>query len=198
MSKQCTDAALYESLNFCQGKAILPGIRQKVYAQRKRNIVGWPTLPAAAEAAMKELAIYQGNFTLAADQKWLCVDLTLNKGVVEWETQGEVPSRTFLNKATLNHPEIDEDAAAFSRQAIMDDFVYIVQQRDGKWRVLGNEAFQTDTKPKGSTGEGTTGEGGTTLEIEVTDVCPAPFYTGTLETDEGTFDCSTNQLRTGA
>lgn len=186
--------ALYESLEFCQGKTIMPGIRQKVYVARKRDIVSWPTLPDTAKTDMRELAVYAGNFTLAADKKWLAVDLTLNKGQVEWESQGESPSRTFLNKATFYHPEIDEDAAAFSRQANTDDLVYLVQQRDGKWRVLGNEAFQTDTKPKGSTGEGTTGEASTQLEVEVTDVCPAPFYAGTLETEEGTFDCATNKL----
>jgi len=192
MSKQCTDAALYESLTFCQGKTILPGIRQKVYVQRKRNIATWPKLPDTATTNMRELAVYKGDFVLVADQKWLSIDLTLNKGQVEWETQGEVPSRTVLNKATFSHPEIDEDAAAFARQAVMDDFVYVVQQRDGKWRVLGNEAFQTDTKPKGSTGEGTGGEAGTQLEVEVTDVCPAPFYVGKLDTEDGELDCSTN------
>lgn len=190
MAKDCTNTALYESLKFCQGRTILPGIRQKVYAVRKADIVKWPVLPATAKTSMAELATYTGDFTLAADKKWLRVDLTLNKGNIEWETQGEKPSRTFLNKVTLSHPEIDEDAAAFSRQAIGDDFVYIIQQRDGKWRVMGNEMFETDTKPKGATGEGMTGESGTQLEIEVADVCPAPFYTGTLDTEDGEVDCS--------
>lgn len=198
MSKQCTDAALYESLNFCQGKTILPGIRQKVYAARHRNIVAWPKLPDTANTNMKELAVYAGNFTLAADHKWVGVDLTMGKGQIEWGTQGEKPSRTFLNKVTLSHPEIDEDAAAFARQAIGDDLVYLVQQRDGKWRVIGSEAFPADTKPKGATGEGTTGEAGTQLEVEATDICPAPFYVGTIETEDGTLDCSTNELTPAA
>lgn len=192
--KQCTDAALYESLNYCQGKSILPGIRQKVYVARKRDIVKWPTLPATAASAMNELATYNGNFEMASDAKFHSIQLTLNKGQIEWESQGEKPSRTFLNKATFHHPEVDEDAAAFARQAISDDLVYVVQIRNGKFRVLGNEMFETDTKPGGTTGEGTTGEAGTTLEVEVTDVCPAPFYTGTLVTDEGTLNCETGEI----
>lgn len=190
MAKDCTSAALYESLKYCKGSAILPGIRQKGYFVSKSDITSWPTLPATASKEMKELAIYSGSFTLDADKKWHTIDFTLNKGSISSETQGDIPSRTFLNKATLNHPEIDEAAAGAMRQMLYDDLVYIIRQRDGRYRVLGNEMFPTDTKPQMTTGEGTSGDVGTTLEIEVTDVCPAPFYVGTLDTDEGEITCS--------
>lgn len=190
MAKTCTNTALYESLKYCKGKPVLPGIRQKGYFVSKDDITAWPTLPAAAKTNMNEIATYTGSFTLAADKKWHVIDFTLNKGSISWETQGDIPARTFLNKATLNHPEIDEDAAAASRQMLYDDIVFVIPQRDGKYRVLGNEEFPTDTKPQGTTGEGTSGDVGTTLEIEVTDVCPAPFYVGTLDTDDGEIDCS--------
>ena len=63
--------------------------------------------------------------------------------------------------------------------------MYLVQRRDGKFRVIGNEMFETDTKPKQDGGEGVTGEQGTSLEISVTDVCPAPYYPGKIETEDG-------------
>lgn len=188
--EKCNNTALYESLEYCKGKPILPGIRPEVLACPKRDIVKWPVLPESAKTNMKELAVYQGSFTLAADKKWVKVGLTKNKGEVTSEAQGEDPSRTFVNKATFTHPETDEEATAFARQALYDDFVYIFRQRNGKYRVLGNEAFETVTSPGQKTGEGTTGESGTTFDVEVTDVCPAPFYVGTLETEEGTVDCS--------
>ncbi len=190
MAKDCTSTALYESLKYCQGKPVLPGIRQKVYVIPKRDIVKWPKLPETAAAGMGELATYVGSFELAAEKSFLSLDLVLNKGMVEWETQGDKPWRTFLNKVTLHHAEVDEAATAYARQVLTDDMVYVVNQRDGKWRVLGNEMFETDTKPKGSTGEGASGESGTQFEVEVTDVCPAPFYVGTLTTEDGEIDCS--------
>jgi len=190
MAKTCTNTALYESLKYCKGKPVLPGIRQRGYYISKDDITKWPTLPETATTAMSEIAIYSGSFTLAADKTFHAIDFTLNKGSISWETQGDAPARTFLNKATLNHPEIDEDAAAASRQMLYDDIVFVIPQRDGKWRVLGNEKFATDVKPQGTTGEGTSGDVGTTLEIEVTDLCPAPFYVGTLATDDGDIDCS--------
>lgn len=191
MAKNCTPSALYESLAYCKGETLLPGVRTKVYAIAKSDIKTWPKLPNVGgdgvAADPKKLAAYDGDFTLAADKKWVEVDTLDNTGEVTWETQGDKPCRTFLCKFTLNHPRIDESAAAFQRQAIADDLVYLVQQRDGKFRVLGNEMFDTDTKPKGSSGKEATSAGdmGSQFEIEVTDVAPAPFYPGKIETADG-------------
>jgi len=198
MAKSCSDASLYESLKFCKGTTVLPGIRQVGYFIPKDDITKWPTLPSTATTDVGVLATYNGSFTTAADKKWHRIDFTLNKGQISAETQGDIPARTFLNKATLYHPEIDEIASGVVRQMLTDDIVYLVQLRNGKWRVLGNESFPTDTKPQQQSGEGTSGDFGTTLEIEVTDVCPAPYYTGTLTTDDGEIDCSgTSSTTTG-
>ncbi len=191
----CASVGIYESLRFCQGKTVLPGIRQHVYVIPKRKITAWPSLPDVEGAEdMSTLASYKGNFTLAADAKWQRIDLALNKGNIEYETQGEKPSRTFLNKLTVSHPGNSEAALAFARQAVADDLVFAVPQRDGKYRILGNEMFETDIKPKGATGEGVTGETSSDLEIEVADICPAPFYPGKLETaDDGDISGATGK-----
>ena len=180
----CENTALYKSLRFCQGKTVLPGIRNRVYVIPKRDIVTWPSLPAEASTDMSEIATYSGSFVLATGKKWARIDLVSNKGQITYEVQGEKPSRTFLNKCTLTHPEGSAAALGFARQAAADDLVFLIQQRDGKFRVLGCEAFETDTKPQGDTGEGVTGESSAALEIEATDVCPAPYYVGTIETAE--------------
>lgn len=189
-TKSCENSSLYHSLVFCPGQTVLPGIRKAVYAISKRDIVKWPILPEKATTSMKELAIYQGDFELAADAMFMRIDLSLNKGSLKYETQGEKPSRTILNKGSFKHPYNDEDAAAFARQAVADDLVFVVQQRNGKFRVLGNEMFETDVKVGGDTGEGTTGDVGTTIEVEVADICAVPFYVGKLVTEDGEIDCS--------
>ena len=188
-TKSCENTSIYDSLAFCPGQTVLPGVRNKVWVSSKKNIVGWPVLPNVAESSMRELSVYQGDFVMATDSVFKRIDLSLNKGSIDYETQGEKPSRTILNKGSFKHPYNDEDAAAFARQAVADDLVFVVQQRDGKYRVLGNEMFETDVKVSGGTGEGTTGEVGTTIEVEVTDLCPAPFYTGTLVTEDGEINC---------
>ncbi len=196
MAKDCTSTALYESLKYCPGEPSTPGIRQAVYYVPKRAITTYPTLAASAESAtgIAPLVEYNGNFVLAADEKFLRLDLIPEKGMVDSEPQGEDYFRTYLNKITLTHPKNDVAATAFARQALNDDLLYVVQQRDGKWRILGNEMFSTKTSPKLSTGEGATSAKGLTIEIEVTDVCPAPFYVGTLDTVDGEIDCSGNAV----
>lgn len=185
--KNCSNTALYESLDFCAGTTVLPGIRQKIYGISKRDIKTWPTLPSVPAANdMKSIAVYSGNFELQADKKWLFISLAPNKGKISSEPQGDVPARTFLNKIEgAVHPETDEMAAAFSRQAVADDMVFLVQQRNGKFRVVGCEAFPTTVSPSMDSGEGVDGDFGTTFEVEATDVCPAPFYPGTIETEDG-------------
>ena len=189
MTKVCTNAALYASLKHCAGTTVLPGIRNKVYAIQKSKIVTWPTLPKAGDTgttSMGQLATYVGDFTLAESAKWLSVDLVLETGSLTWAEQGEAPSKTILNTATLRHPEIDADAAAFAGQALNDDLVFLVQQRDGKFRVLGNEMFNTSVAPSGGTGEGVTGsDQGTSFTVTCTDLFPAPFYPGKIETEDG-------------
>ena len=188
MATECSNAALYSSLGFCKGKPLLPGIRTRVYYIPKSDIVKFPTLPDKATENMASLATYTGSFELEAEKKWKYIDLIDNKGKIESESQGDFPARTFINKITLVHPETDEEATGFARQANAADFAYLVQTRNGKFRVLGNESFRTDTKPKQDSGEGVSGDFGTTIEIEVTDVCPAPYYTGEIATDEGTIN----------
>lgn len=185
MPNRCTYGGVYASLMFCKGKTVLPGLRSRLYFIPKAWIVRFPKLRPVSGDMVSTFSILDGSFILAADKKWMYIDVIDNKGKLECESQGDKPSRTFLNKISVIHPETDELAASFCRQANSDDFVYLVQVRNGKFRVLGNEMFETDTKPKQDSGEGVSGDFGTTIEIEVTDECPAPFYYGTIETVDG-------------
>lgn len=189
MSDNCTNQSLYEGLDWCPGEPVLPGIRGTVFYLPKKDIVGWPVLPKATGDPgqhMANLATYNGNFTLAADVVWKkieCVDKKSNTGS---EAQGEAPCVTSLNKGTFLYPGTKEQATGFARQANSDDLVYIFFEKDGKARVLGNQMFQTTTKVSQQSGSQPTDDAGTTIAVEVTDVCPAPFYPGNIETADGT------------
>ena len=187
MAVDCTTKGIYDSLNWCAGQHVVPGIRQRVFYIPKSWIVKWPTLPAiAAESGtMDKLATLTGDFQLAVEKKWLHIDQLTAKGSISSESQGENPSKTFLNKGMLNYAGTDELATGFARQANIDQLVFLVQQRDGKFRLVGSEMFDMDCKVSQTSGEGDTGTGGTSFEVTTTDICPAPFYTGKIETAEG-------------
>lgn len=184
---ECDEKDIYQSLNWCQGKPVFPGIRSKAYYISKRSIVKWPVLPSEVteKGTLAELSVYKGDFVLAADTKWHDLDIITKESPITSEAQGEVPCVTSLNKATFKYPSVEEEATAFARQANNDDLVYLFQQRNGKFRLIGNEMFNTTTKVKQENGAAETDKAGTTIEVEVTDVCPAPFYTGKIETESG-------------
>lgn len=195
----CTSQSLYEGLDWCQGTPVLPGIRGKVYYLPKKDIVSWPTLPnvtGTANQHMANLATYSGNFVLAADKVWLNLDIVDKSSSISSEAQGEQPCITSLNKATFLHPGTKEQITGFVRQANCDDLVYIVFEKDGKARVIGNEMYQTVTKASQASGSQPTDEAGTTIEVEVTDVCPAPFYPGEIVTADGTISGETGTAST--
>ena len=54
--------------------------------------------------------------------------------------------------------------------------------------------FSTNVKPTQESGAKETDASGTTLNIEVSDVAPAPFYKGLIPTDDGDIDASTGEL----
>lgn len=184
---ECNDKNMYQSLNWCQGKPVYPGIRSKAYYIPKRSIVKFPVLPdeVAKDGTLKDLVTYKEDFILAADTKWLELDIITKESPVTSEAQGEMPCVTSLNKVTFKYPSVEEEATAFARQANNDDLIYLFQQRNGKFRVIGNEMFNTTTKVKQENGAAETDKAGTTIEVEVTDVCPAPFYVGKIETEAG-------------
>lgn len=126
MAVDCTSKGMYESLSWCPGQTSTPGIRRKVYFIPKSWIEKWPALPAIEGAeSMAALATYEGDFVLAADKKWQYIELLTTKSSISAESQGEMPSKTFLNKATLVHAGTDEEASGFCRQANIDELIFL-------------------------------------------------------------------------
>jgi hypothetical protein len=137
---------------------------------------------------MSVLATYSGEFTLATNKKWQKLQVLVDKSPVTSESQGAKPSKSVLNKATFVHPGTEELATAFARLANNDDYVYLIQTKPGKYRVIGNDMYQTETNVSQALGGSATDEMGTTLEVSVTDYMPAPFFNGEIETVDGTIN----------
>ena len=171
------------NLKRCPGISSLAGIYPRAYCVAKADIVKWPTLPE--NTGTEASATYVGDFVLAADKNWSVIDLIAEESPVTSEVQGKSYNQTSLNKATLKYPGTDKAATAFARAANAADLVYIVRDKLGNYRVIGSEAYNTLTKVGQALGAAATDDSGTTIEIEVTDIMPAPFYEGKIETADG-------------
>mgnify|MGYP001359460802 CR=1 FL=1 len=187
MAKVCT--SIQKSLGWCQGTPELPGVKRRIYYLAKSEIVVFPQLPRD-ELGRATSAILAGSFTLAADAKWKYIDIIPDKAQLTSEAQGELPSQTQLNKLTAVHPGVGADASAAAAYINNTDNVFVVEDMKGNFRVLGNDKWSTKATVAQDLGQGTTGTTSTTISVEATDEVPAPFYVGTLETEDGDIDCS--------
>lgn len=187
MAKKCT--SIQKSLGWCQGTPELPGVKRRIYYSAKSNIVAFPQLPRD-ELGRPTSSVLQGDFALLADMKWLYIDILPDKSQLTSEAQGELPSQTQLNKLTAVHPGVGADASAAAAYINNTDNVFVVEDMKGNHRVLGNDKWNTKASVAQDLGQGATGTTSTTISVEATDEVPAPFYVGTLETEDGDIDCS--------
>jgi hypothetical protein len=166
-------------------------VRRRIYYISKGLILKWPTLPRDSKGRATS-SILEGSFTLAADAKWHYIDILPDKSQLTSEPQGELPSQTQLNKLVAVHPGVGEDASAAAAYINNSDNAFVVQDMKDNYRLVGCEKWQTKSTVNQDNGQGATGTTSTTINVEATDEVPAPFYRGTLETDDGDIDCDTS------
>lgn len=187
MAKVCT--SIQKSLAWCQGTPELPGVKRRIYYIAKSYIVTFPQLPRD-ELGRATSSVLVGDFALLADTTWKYIDILPDKSQLTSEAQGELPSQTQLNKLVAVHPGVGQEASAAAAYINNTDNVFIVEDMKGNFRVLGNDKWTTKATVAQDLGQGATGTTSTTINVEATDEVPAPFYVGTLETEDGLVYCS--------
>lgn len=193
MTKCTKNASIYEDLEKCSGQKKLPGIRDYIYATSKHDILAYPSVPdepTSLAAAVQAT----GDYILAADKYFYKVGIVKDNGKIEVENQGTDGAKTFLNKATFAIPGTEEDASGFIDRMNNDEMVFLVPQRNGKFRIIGSEDFTPELSLKQDTGATATDSNTTTVEASATDLHPAPFYTGKIHTADGDIDGVTGKL----
>lgn len=183
--QSCTN--LLKSLAWCQGAPVRPGIRRRVYYTTVNNIVKWPQRQLD-EIGRPTLAVLKGDFVLAEGVKWNYIDHLPSKAEFKSETQGEFPSQTFKETVTIVYPGIGKDAALATASLLNVDAVFLVEDMDGNFRVVGSEEYNAVATSQRNNGQGATGTAGTTITLEASDFIDCPFYEGVIETEEGTIN----------
>ena len=184
-------SSVQKSLAWCQGKPELPGVKRRIYYISKYDVLQWPVLKHDANGRLTS-ASYVGDFVLRADATWKFIDIISDKSQLTSEAQGEYPSQTQLNKLVAVHPGVDEDASAAAAYLNNNDNVFLVEDMRGAVRVVGSDKWPTKTTVAQDLGQGAAGTTSTTINVEATDECPAPFYAGKILTDDGTINPNGN------
>lgn len=185
----CTDIDLYADIQHCTGEVNMPGTREYCYYIKKSQIASWPSKGQrdAEAAALASIVTIKEDFGLASDAKWNKIALSPDQNSFKCESQGSWGSKTFNNQVTLVMPGTGEEATGLCAAINNDDTVFLVPQRNGKFRLFGNEAFQTVATPSQESGAAAASDSAQTkIDLSVTDDTPAPFYQGKIVTSSGT------------
>ena len=172
-----------KSLDWCEGMPQYPGIRRRVYFCKKSLIVRWPKLPKDNFGRVTS-SLLKGEFVLAEGAFWQPLDVNADKSTTSSETQGAAPGQLQLNKATFVHNSIDEAATTAAALLLNNDIVYIYEDMQGCFRILGNRRWPTVTTVRQEQGAGNT-PASTTIAVEVTDTIAPPFFNGPVATEDG-------------
>lgn len=192
MAKCTKNASIYEDLEKCPGQKKLPGIRDYVYAASKRDILTYPEV-SDEPASLAEAVTAKGDFTLAADKYFVKVGIVKDDGQIQVENQGTDGAKTFKNTASFSIPGTEEEASGFIDQMNNDEMIFLVPQRNGKFRIIGSEDFSPELTLGQDTGKTATDANTTTVQAEATDLHPAPFYAGKIHTTDGDIDGATGK-----
>lgn len=197
MSKQCTDDInIYDNVEHCMGSVSLPGTRDHCYMVRRSGCAKIPMPKGNAAETLDEVATIVENILMKADEKFVRIQLAESQVQPTSEQQGSEGSYSFLNKAALIIQGTQKQATGLISKINNDDVIFIIPQRDGKCRLFGNKMFKVKAKPGQDWGKEATETNKTTIEIEVTDLFPAPFYEGVIDVvDYGTIDGKTDELK---
>ena len=195
MAKSCTDMAdIYKNVEHCQGQVSMPGAIEKAYFIKKAKILKWPKLPFAEATDIDKVAVYDGDFGLAADAKFHRIDLMPNEMEPESEQVGAYGSYHFNNKATLPIPCTADNATGTMAMLNNDDIFIVIWQRVGTARFSGVRGFHTNVKPAQKWGKSSNDANQTSIEASCESLVPLPFYPGKLVTDDGEISGATGQL----
>ena len=175
---------LLKSMKWCQGRTVKPGIRRRIYGLTNDQILKFPEIQRDDLGRVKS-SLLKGNFTLVEDAVWAVFEHLPNKAEFKSETQGEYPSQSFKVTCTFVYPGVDQAAADSTVAFLNASGVFLVEDMDGNFRMIGSEDYDTVINSSRDNGQGPTGTAGTTITIEASMDVDAPFYIGEITTEDG-------------
>lgn len=175
---------LQQSIGWCEGTPEPAGIRRRAYYIAMSDAVDEPKIPVD-ENGRPISSILDGDFTLAADKTWKYIDFLPEKSQFQSDPQGDYPNQTQLDKLTLVHPAVGPEATNACAYINNTRCYFLFQDRKGRWRLVGNKDYESKNTVAQDLGQGVTGSTSTTISVEASNLVSAPFFNGTIVTEDG-------------
>lgn len=183
---------IQKSLDWCEGKNQYAGIRRRLYYTSRSNVISYPRLPLDENGRVTDSTLVD-DFVLQECVVFQGIDIIPEKSQATSEAQGEYPSQTSLDKIVAVHPGVGPEASNAAAYCHNSDNVYVMQDVDGRARVIGIEdMWPVKSEVAQDFGQGPAGTASTTISITGTNRVPFPNYVGTLKTVDGDIPFSKN------
>ena len=183
-------------MKWCQGRTVKPGIRRRIYGLTNDQILKFPGIQRD-DLGRVISSLLKGNFELVEGAVWSVFEHLPNKAEFKSETQGEYPSQSFKVTCTFVYPGVDQAAADATVAFLNASGVFLVEDMDGRFRMIGSEDYDTVITSSRDNGQGPTGTAGTTITIEASMDVDAPFYIGAIQTEDGAVQAATQSTPVG-
>lgn len=190
----CTEQDLYEDVNFCPGDRSTPGTRNHFYFVKKSKCQSIPKPKGYNATKLEEVAVISDNIVLQENETWKKVSLVPLEAEITNKSQGQYGAKTYENKAVLVLPGSAKKNTGLIAMLNNDDVLILVPMANGQHRLFGNADYQTQVDLSQAQGKTPTDPNTTTIDVTVNDQFPAPFYEGTLLTEEGTISGTNDEL----
>jgi hypothetical protein len=125
-------------------------------------IIGAPVASPTTEAGVVEITTAHTFKTGKCFKELYC---TLDKGEVNFETQGDRDGRSFMQKAKIFYPGAKKEAIGFASLVKNDRFIVIIPLADGTKVQIGSADFYAEILPKFGSGTNSGGVRGHEFEI---------------------------------
>lgn len=193
MSKDAC-SILQQSLDWCEGTPEPAGIRRVAYYTAFSNLVKYPKVPVD-DKGRPVSSILKGAFVMRGDAVFHKIVFLPEKSSFTSEAQGEYPSQSQLDKLTLLHPGVGPEAVNAMASINNTKNVFLFQDKKGRWRMVGTPDFD-DMKNSVAQdlGQGSAGSTSTTISVEAPNIISAPYFSGTIMTDEGEVDLTSELI----
>ncbi|MDE6237823.1 MAG: hypothetical protein K2M45_08150 [Muribaculaceae bacterium] len=189
-----TCSVLQGSLSWCEGTPEPAGIRRKLYYTSFGNLADYPKLPVD-DIGRPTSSILQGEFVMKGDAVFHSIEFLPEKSTFTSESQGEYPSVTQLDKLTVVHPGVGPEAVAAMAFINNSRNCFLFQDKKGRWRMVGTPDFDDMKNTVAQDlGQGSAGTTSTTISVEASNLVSAPFFSGSIMTDEGEVDLSSDLI----
>lgn len=182
-----------DDVTWPSGKNNTGGIQQAIYVGLMADVLTFPstvaTDPLAISGDLKDLVTINADLVMKDGKPLKKVYVTLEKGELKHDGQGEMDGRSFANTLDILHPGNSPEALGFLSFVKNADLVILLADTDGQKRLLGNRGYPAKlVDSKGTTGGTTASLKHSTMQFKSAGNIPAPIFNGAVIVDEAEQD----------